>query len=93
MKTATVSSDRFANQRVVLSDGTVLIGKNVRRVSRDRFMGLGGALEGRTIGDVRVNGAEIPVYRLSGRSGWRQAGDGRSYKKPVTNKNWLTLNL
>ncbi len=79
---ATLSKDRFSNQRVVLSDGTILTGKNVRIVSSGRFIDLGGNNAGassRTIGDVRVNGVEIPVVRLRGRGGWRQAGNGSSY--------------
>ncbi len=79
---ATLSKDRFSNQRVVLSDRTVLIGKNVRIVSGIRFIELGGThadTHSKTIGDVRVNGVEIPVVRLRGRGGWRQAGNGSSY--------------
>lgn len=77
--TTTISRDRFSNQRIVLSNGTVLTGKNVRRISRRRFQALGGGDEGVTLGDVRVNGREIPVIRLRGRGGWRQAGTGSEY--------------
>lgn len=77
--TTTISRDRFSNQRIVLSNGTVLTGKSVRRISRRRFQALGGGDEGVTLGDVRVNGREIPVIRLRGRGGWRQAGGGTSY--------------
>ncbi len=76
---STTISDRFSGQRIVLSDGTILTGKNVRRISSTRFGFLGGTGSARTLGDVRVGGKEIPLIRLRGRGGWRQSGTGTSY--------------
>ncbi len=75
------SKDRFSSQRVVLENGTILTGKSIRRISTTRFFTLGGeaVIGGKTIGDVRVDGREIPVFRLRGRGGWRQAGRGITY--------------
>jgi hypothetical protein len=70
----------FSGQRVVLTGGTIVTGKNIRTVSADLFQELGGDENQatRTLGYARVNGREIPVFRKT-RNRWEQAGAGVTY--------------
>lgn len=73
-------ANRIQNQRITLTDGSVVTGKTIRRAS----IGLIGNLAGYvpetkgTFGTAKVGGYEIPVRRNRGRNGpWVQLGSGR----------------
>jgi hypothetical protein len=74
-----MANNRISSQRIVLSDGSVAEGKNIRLASVFTFSDLGGTYPTKTVGTARVNGREIPVRRTCGRSRWEQAGDGVEY--------------
>jgi len=74
-------AERVRNQKITLSDGSVVSAKTVRRCSDflfSRLTNFNRTILGKTVGTAKVNGYEIPVRRTRGRNGpWIQEGAGR----------------